>query len=502
MRDECNQILLNWDGDAEHWFLSNLGEDWSDLETKATDYLDRYYAGRGIRDILFNIFTQSSVTPSGVWTDRCAKYRTKLEGGIAVDYTNESRIALLKKCREDYGVGLTELWIRHCRKIGIRPWISLRMNDCHFHFENTSWIRSDFFYEAMEKGWVIGDAYGYYARCYNYAVPEVRQRMLNYIEEQLTAIDVDGIEFDFMREATSFDYRNCPDCCQIMNDFMCKAKSIIIKCELLHGHKIRIGVRLHRDIHVCKRAGFDAVYWAQNGLVDLVSPCARWNTTDTGMPITQWVKALSPYGVEVCAGLEIKLPNELRVRAEVAKAHTLQYAAQGSARTYIYNIYHPYLSEGSQDRDYPTHVDITDVWEVCSDLDKCRRGIRRHILTFEDSRFPDLKKPWVPLPATLAEDTQLEIQTGPIEETCTMVLYLGLRNTDHSQVQVTFGGAGCEYAGFGIGADILRNTAFQPEDIAAFRVPNRNTAPLKQVFSVTGPEKGEIFYAELLIDGK
>ena len=74
-----NTILLNWDGDAEWFFMESLDGNYENLEEKAKDFLEKYYKDSGIGDILFNIFDQNSVTPSKVFTDRASKYYQKLE---------------------------------------------------------------------------------------------------------------------------------------------------------------------------------------------------------------------------------------------------------------------------------------------------------------------------------------------------------------------------------------------------------------------------------------
>lgn len=69
-------------------------------------------------------------------------------------------------------MALTELWIAHCKEIGINPWISFRMGDCHCPDDETSFLRSDFFYTAKKNGWILGDDYGYFKNCLNYTRPE------------------------------------------------------------------------------------------------------------------------------------------------------------------------------------------------------------------------------------------------------------------------------------------------------------------------------------------
>ncbi len=502
MNDNKNTILLNWDTDAERFFLEHL-EDWSDVEGAAKAYLDTYYKDTGIGDLIFCILCQYSVMPSRVFTDMVSRYHCREEGGIPVDYSESANVKYTGICHEQHGVYPTKVWIEHCKEIGIRPWISLRMNDCHDPDAETSVLRSEFFYEAKTNGWMLGEEYGYFRNCFNYAIPQVRQKFLDYLEEQLSVLDVYGVELDFMREPLCFDVLHKKDAAPIMNEFMEKAKAIVSRCEAIHGHPIKVMVRLPRDIHLCLEVGFDAVYWACHGLVDSIVPTGRFRTTDTGMPIAEWVEMLSPYGVEVYAGLEALLPSRVLCRLqnnlETAKGHTAQYAAQGSARTYLYNIYHPYLA--SPGGIWETPEVIKEIWATIGDPIKCTKGVRRHMLTFDDTYewFPG-RRLWKPLPAAVGEGVSLEVQTGPITAESAITLYMAVPEGDAAALKVTFNGEACTYRGHSDKAWMLRSGDYAVEDVAAFTVPATVTCPVTQTVFVSGDPAAEIHALELAID--
>ena len=135
-----NGILLNFDVDYEAFFISSLNGKYEDLAEKARTYLEKHYKGN-VSDILFNVFCQSSLTPSKVFTTRVQKCLQRMENGIAVNYEDHPYLRP-SKIASDRGVCLTEIWIDHCNKIGIRPWLSFRMNDHHGWQEQTSFLRS------------------------------------------------------------------------------------------------------------------------------------------------------------------------------------------------------------------------------------------------------------------------------------------------------------------------------------------------------------------------
>ena len=497
-----NTILLNWDSDCQWFFLKNL-DSWDNLEEKAKAYLDTYYKDCGIGDILFDIFCQNSLVPSKVFTSRADKAHQKEENGICVDYSDCTPLSLLARSQEEFGVIPVKVWIEHCKEIGIRPWLSLRMNDNHYRDDDTNFLRSDFFYEALEKGWMLGKKYRSGHRNFNYAVPEVRQKMLAYIEEQMLAFDVYGIELDFMREPKCVPFFDRDDCCTVMTEFMAGVKAITRLSQEKWGHPAKIAVRLPRDPDLCKRIGFDTVTWAQKGLIDAVIPSGHWLCNDTGMPIDRWAQLLNPHGVEVYAGMEMNLPHNICISAETAKAHTAQYAAQGSARTYIYNLYHPYLSY-LQDMSIwyqtPSIRKIQEVWAVSGDADTCRKGIRRHILTEESLGFSDIKPRWCPLPAQVGEELTLSVPTGPISKKAKLTLYLGIQHTCPSELTVRVNGSACHYADFGQGSDlVMKNPTIPPHTVIAYQVDRSDFDPLKQTVTITGDPIAKIFYLELKI---
>ena len=500
-----NTILLNWDGDAEWFFMESLDGNYENLEEKAKDFLEKYYKDSGIGDILFNIFDQNSVTPSKVFTDRASKYYQKLENGIAVDYSGESRLKCHKISREDYGVGITEVWVEHCKALGIRPWLSVRMNDNHYANAETGWIRSDFFYEAKKNGWMLGERYNSSSVNWNYAIPEVQKKMLDYIEEQLLAIDVFGIELDFMREPMCLDYYGDKNVCLYMNGFIEKVRATVDRCAERQGHPIKIAVRLPRDINLAKRIGFDAEYWAKNSLVDAVVPSSHWLGADTGMPIAEWCEKLSPYGVEIYPCLEMNLPLGLHIDAETAKAHTVQYADQGGDATYIYNLYHvhfEYLKEAGIWFDCPSAEEIMDTWRSCGDIDNCRKGVRRHLVTEESLGFHKLVPRWNPLPKKISFGLGVEVQTGNISDDSDVTLFVGIKGQKNDNVRAFFNANECKYLGKGLDAFALKNPNVDPEEIFAFSVPEACAEPLTQVVAISGDRDAEVYYLELKVDAK
>ena len=434
---------------------------------------------------------------------RAQKCLQKSENGITVDYAAHPYLRP-SKIATDKGFCLTKTWIDHCHKIGINPWLSIRMNDQHRWDEETNFLRSDFYYEAKRNGWLLGEKYRSSQNNFDYGVPAVREKMLAYIEEQLTAFDVCGIELDFMREPKCVRFYDDPHACDHLNEFLTRTKQLAKKAAVLHGHPIKIAVRLPRDMALCKTLGFDVAYWAKEGLIDVTIPSSHWVGVDTSMPIAAWHEALSPHGVEVYACMEMNLPNKLYVDLEVAKAHTAQYHPQGSTRTYVYNLYHPHLDYvndlGIWAIPAPTADELTALWSTCGDVEKCLRGTRRHILTEESPAYDYLHPQWKPLPKTVGDGVDFEVQTGVISQNAALTLFLGIDPADTEALTVLLNGEPCEKCADNHRAHVLKNPEIDPNSIRAFRVPATACHGIAQNVHVTANRQTEIFYLELMVE--
>ena len=384
-------------------------------------YVDQYNNTQ-ITDLTFNVFCQYSATPSDIWTDSVDKYLQTTENGVAVNYKPlyEGIYKYYQNNIDPYHV-----WFERCKTDGINAWLSIRMNDCHEPDEAASFLRCDFFYEAKEKGWMVGSDYGYYRNCFDYAVPEVRQKMLDYIREQLMRYDVYGLELDWMREIICFDYTNNPDCASIMNDFMRAANSIVHEAETKWGHDIQVMARLQRDVEQCFAYGFDAVTWANEGLVDIIVVTPRWATCDSAMPLADWAEKCK--GIKIYAGIEtlvVKQGADYQATAEVVRGYAAQYLTAGADKIYLYNFYQNPLNDNSTGRN-------PEIFATCGQLETALNATRRHIVAYQDIA-PDGYESYKPLPLKVtAYNTQsLNVETGYIPENTQVSVIVGTTTPD------------------------------------------------------------------------
>ncbi len=419
-------------------FLNKIAEKDNITKADVEAFLDFYSVGN-ITDILFCIFCQYSATDSKIWSTYADKYLQKKENGITVDYTEQYKG--IYKLNKECGIDPYEVWIKGCRKRNINPWISIRMNDCHFPDEQNSFLRSDFYYEAEEKGWMIGEKYEYFRKNFDYAVPEVRQKMLDYIKEQLERYDVYGVELDFMREIFCFDYidEDNEKIVNIMNDFIRSVKEIVKMAEKNYGHEIKIAERLTRDIDQSRKFGFDARTWAAEKLVDIIIPSPRWEHSDSMIPVNIWKKELP--GVKIIPCIEMLAATRhgglAFMTAEMVRGIAGGFYSDGADNIYLYNFFGQFLPEES-----------IEIYKTCISAEEIAKHSTRYlVLGQEDATSParfdpssDMK-PYKPLPIELCGDyKEIVISTAEISDDTEATLIFGITSGNAEDVKLKVNG--------------------------------------------------------------
>ena len=431
------KLIVN--ADDSHWwgFFNELAANGTFDDDSMNAYVMQY-AGTGVTDIMFNIFCQSSDVPSKVMTFRGDLYGQTEQNGNPVDYGNYVGLNELFNVQKK---DIFAVWFDACRENGIRPWISLRMNDCHDPDKETSQLRGDLFYTARENGWMIGEEYGYFRNCLNYAVPEVRQIMLDYTREQLLHYDVYGLELDFMREIYCFDYLHADneETVETMNGFVRDVAAIVKEAEAAHGHEIKFAVRLPRDIDQARVFGFDARAWQKEGLVDAVTVTPRFSTNDSLMPVAEWKTQLP--GVEIWAGIETLVNRQAEgstASPEVARGYAAQYLTAGADGVYLFN----YMSAGS------VNARNGEAYDTCTP-DKVFTLPRRHVVTWQDTA-PEGWEPYRPLPLKVRRggSATLLIQTGLIPDGSKVSFLIGTKGPiEDGQLKLSVNGRECAFDG-------------------------------------------------------
>ena len=420
--DDCGGRFLNRLTDE------NEKPDESDLYP----FIDQY-AGSGVTDVLLCLGGQYSFPESCVLSDSIFKYEQKIENGLPVDYREKFRGAY--RMYKVHGIDPIKVWTGRCRSVGLRPWISFRMNDRHCSRDDTSDQRPTLFYTAKENGWMLGEKYGAYRTCMNFAVPEIRRIWLEFIEEQLSKYDVCGVELDFQREIHCLRYLDDPECHTVMTEFIRAVRRVIDKYSEQKGYKIKLGCRLMRDIGQNLAFGFDAVTWDKEGLVDLIVVTPRWECCDSDMPIKEWKDLLS--NTEIYAGLEtlIRFDGGLyHATAEVLRGYTNRYLSDRADGMYLFNYYPVPGDRSEYGREQLERC--TEVFRTCGDRRTATDSPMRYIVTRQDIA-PKGYAAYEPLPIILnGEEKRLDVRVGHLHTRHKVSLTVGFDgiNPDNASI--------------------------------------------------------------------
>ncbi len=155
------------------------------------------------------------------------------------------------------GGDMVRVLIDTCRRCGMAPMVSYRLNDTH-HQENyderneKSSLCSRFYVEHPE--YRIDPDHkrhrGYYKRRgMNWAVPEVREHKFRLIEELCTKYDLDGLELDFLRDDTLFrlDETTEDQRVGIVTEFVARIREALDRGSKA-GQRRSLGVRIPLEL--------------------------------------------------------------------------------------------------------------------------------------------------------------------------------------------------------------------------------------------------------------
>ncbi len=362
-----------------------------------------------ITDVLLGVLEQTTTMPSKYLTWRGEKYLQKNENGHEVDYPNLEGVY---KSYAEYGVDGVQIFIDKMHELGIRPWITLRMNDVHFGADETSFLRSDLYYEAKAAGEMIGGVYGYYASAINFKKSvRYREALLGFIGEILNKYDIFGLELDFMRDIYCFDYLGDGEGIQeIMLDFIREVKRMIAAIEKRVGHDIKLSIRTCRDPEDAYIFGFDIKTMVDEGLVDVVVPTGRWGSTDSAIPIRKWKELLSDKaalmgGIETLCGSPAV---HAHTTPENSKAYAAAYMAQGADGIYFNN------HENYTERNRAS-------WETS--FDTCLLGRRDFVVTYQDIAAYNSTE-YKPLPHKIIGNAAFPLEIGKVKPTDKITLLI------------------------------------------------------------------------------
>lgn len=429
-------ILLNIDN--THFFHSRLVRG-VDVHEEELRRFVRQYEHTQVSDLIFCAAGRIASYPSKVVTSLIDKYLQREENGQPVDYTGTMAETaydiFVRKGLEPFAI-----WLEECRSIGVRGWISLRMNDCHDNDRPASLLHSGFYHAYPEYRRITHrPPDGYYDRCFDYAEPAVRKHMLALIDELLERYDMQGLELDWQREAFCFRPGDEYEGAALITDFMREAAGRVRKAASMRGHEILLSARVPADPEDALELGFDAATWAREGLIQTLIPSPRWRTCDTDIPVGLWKRLLAGTGTTLAPCIEILMqPGACRrfyaTRDQVV-ALAEQHFALGGDSTYLFNYFDDPVPERTYWSSNAAHPDMgvrkenyNFLLRTIGDPELTMRARRSHVISERDLR-PAWREREHPLPFSCekpGEYRQTRLCVGRVPAGARVLLKLGI----------------------------------------------------------------------------
>ena len=198
----------------------------------------------------------------------------------------------------DAGIDPYAVWTARCRAKGIRPWLSMRMNDPHFT-DTPAYFRHTSFWREHPELWRYphSDAKDQGVRwtdcTFDYAHKEVRDYHLAMVRELIERYDADGLELDWMRSPPVFKRGESRRYASLLTEFVRQVRRIASEKEKTVGRRYRLGVRVPTLPSVCAGYGMDVLDWAKEGLIDLVVVANSYHVMDYDIPFVEWRERLA-----------------------------------------------------------------------------------------------------------------------------------------------------------------------------------------------------------------
>lgn len=192
-----------------------------------------------------------------------------------------------------------------CRRRGISPWISIRMNDAH---GANSWekaylncaLQRDPKYRLSGREPNPRDGVKYAEQLLDYAHSEVRDYMMLMIREALEDHDYEGLELDWLRTPHCVNAPATQEQIDTMTKWHAEVRKITEAKAKKLGRPCPLGLRVPVRLGQLRDIGLDVKAMADAGIIDFVNVSNSWQTS-WDVPYDELRRELGPkvalYGV-------------------------------------------------------------------------------------------------------------------------------------------------------------------------------------------------------------
>ncbi|MFI5335347.1 MAG: hypothetical protein ACHQ5A_01080 [Opitutales bacterium] len=246
----------------------------------------------------------------------------------------------------DLGINFHARAFARCRHHGIGAWMTVRMNDLHACMDADSSLLSTFFKEQRAAGKLRAQHRDRFwmDRALDWERPEVQEHYFKFVQEQLTTLDLDGIELDWMRFPAHFRPGRELAGGRALTQWMQRVRALCAQAAQRLGHPVRLGVRVPTRPETARRAGLDGVAWARAGLIDLLTVAPFWATADFDVPVAEWRRLLEGTKVHLAVSVEVRYqPTPTGparyLTAALASGLATTFLHGGADFVYLFNIF-------------------------------------------------------------------------------------------------------------------------------------------------------------------
>jgi len=233
---------------------------------------------------------------------------------------------------------------RRAHELGMKFWITMRMNE--IHEDDVRWramvsqFKMDNRHLLLQKEYPLKGYTGYaktfgYSYAWDYGRKETRDHILAVLREMLDRYELDGLELDFMRHPMFF--RRGQQNASLMTDFVRKVRAEVNRVSKEKKRKIHLAVRVYPHFSQNEQIGLDPRVWIKEELVDLVTPMDV-GYTDMQPNLREFVQAARGTGVKIAGGLEGAVRDYGgHLSKQQAFAAASAFLEQGAQAIYFFN---------------------------------------------------------------------------------------------------------------------------------------------------------------------
>jgi len=171
-----------------------------------------------------------------------------------------------------------------CRRRGVSPWVSIRMNDYHGHknvdgsFFNVPLLKNPEM-RLKQSGYAPTMFEPGYRTGLNFEKTEVRDLMMAQIKEVVEDYDYEGLELDWWRQPMCCEPNASQATIDLMTDWIREVRALTDRRAQETGRPYPLGLRIPGQLETLKSIGLDVVTLCREGVIDFVAPSGFWCTS-------------------------------------------------------------------------------------------------------------------------------------------------------------------------------------------------------------------------------